>query len=274
MPQLAPILHETLPLKVWMDPRLARLPGIVPMVPGDWVLRDAAYGAQMAERERLIAAHPERVHALLPQARAAAEELQALIAARLPDEGFTLSGGVWTCPDGRQVTNDRANPLLTLGRLVQPDLCLLQPGPEGEHVLTGAILCFPARWTLAEKIGRPLLRIHRPVPAYDATMARRVQRLFDAIRADQPLMRGNALAHDDPSLFVPKPEGEVLPPRPPGSGAYVRIERQCLIRLRASGAVLFSIQTCVASRASLTPDEEAAFVAWKQAEAADHSNIA
>jgi hypothetical protein len=272
MPQPAPILHPVLPLKVWMDPRLARLPGIVPMAPGDWVLRDALYGAQMAERERLIAAHPDLVHALMPRARAAAEELHALIAARLPAEGFALDRGVWTCPDGRQVPDDPAAPLLTLGRLVQPDLCLLQPGEAGEHVLTGAILCFPARWTLAEKIGRPLRRIHRPVPSYDADLARRVQRLFDAIRPETPLMRGNALAHDDPTLFAPLREGESPPSR--GAGRYIRVERQCLIRLPQTGAVLFSIQTCIADRATLTPEEEAAFVAWKAAQAAAHGSIA
>lgn len=274
MPQPAPILHDALPLKVWMHPQLARLPGIVPLAPGDWVLRDSAYAAQMAERERLIAAHPDLVHALMPQARAAAEELHAIIAARLPGEGFGLAGAVWTCPDGRRVADDPAQPLLTLGRLVQPDLCLMMPGPEGEHVLAGAILCFPARWTLAEKIGRPLLRIHRPVPSYDATMARRVQRLFDAVHVDRPLMRGNALAHDDPTLFWPKREAEKTPDRVPGSGAYVRIERQCLIRLPVSRAVLFSIQTCIAARSTLTAEEDAAFVAWKEAEAAGHGSIA
>ena len=267
MPQPAPILHDALPLKVWMHPPLARLPGIVPLAPGDWVLRDAAYAAQMAERERLIATHPDRVHALMPEARAAAEEVYALISARLLNEGFALAAGVWTCPDGRRVADDPAEPLLTLGRLVQPDLCLMLPGPEGAHILAGAILCFPARWTLAEKIGRPLPRIHRPVPGYDETMARRVQRLFDAVQVDRPLMRGNALAHDDPTLFWPKPEDQASPPRTPGSGAYIRAERQCLIRLPASGAVLFSIQTCIAARATLTAEEDAAFVAWKRAEA-------
>jgi hypothetical protein len=274
MSQPAPILHDALPLKVWMHPQMARLPGIVPMGPGDWVLRDAAYAAQMAERERLIATHPDLVHALLPEARAAAEELHALIAARLPGEGFRREGGVWTCPDGRRVPDDPAAPLLTLGRLVQPDLCLMMPGPGGAHILAGAILCFPARWTLDEKIGRPLLRIHRPVPSYDETMARRVQRLFDAVHVDRPLMRGNALAHDDPSLFWPKREEEKSPDRAPGSGAYLRIERQCLIRLPETRAVLFSIQTCIAPRSTLTAEEDAAFVAWKEAEAAAHGSIA
>jgi hypothetical protein len=37
--------------------------------------------------------------------------------------------------------------------------------------LTAAILCFPASWTLAEKLGRPLGAIHGPVAGYDPGMA-------------------------------------------------------------------------------------------------------
>lgn len=268
MMDTAPILHPDLPLKVWMDPPLARLPGIVPAAPQDWVLRDAVYGPQMAERERLIATVPERVHALLPQAREASAELCALIAARLPAEGFALSGGVWTCPDGRQVADDPAAPLLTLGRLVQPDLCILQPGADGTHGLTGAILCFPASWTLAEKLGRPLMGIHRPVAVYDDKMGRRVQRLFDAIRPGQMLMRGNALAYADPALHQPRLEGERRV-KPVGVPPYVRAERQVLLRLPDTQAVVFSIQTYVVSRTALSADEEAAFVAWRAAAEAE-----
>jgi hypothetical protein len=50
-----------------------------------------------------------------------------------------------------------------------------------EHVLTAAVLCFPASWHLADKIGRPLTTIHVPVKVYDETLARRVQRLFDGV---------------------------------------------------------------------------------------------
>lgn len=262
-------LHPDLPWKVWMDPPLARLPGVVPMGPGDWVLRDAAYAGQMAERVRLIRDMPDLVHSLLPGARDAANELYATIVPRLPDLGFSCSGGVWTCPDGRQVSDDRANPLRTLGLLVQPDLCLLQEGGDGAHLLTGAILCFPASWTLAEKIGQPLVRIHRPVSIYDDTMARRVQRLFTAIRPEAPMMRGNALPYDDPALFQPRREGA---PRVPPTGAppFIRAERQCLIRLPVSRAVVFSIQTYVVERRVLTESEAAAFAAWRAEAEAQH----
>ncbi|MCC5969759.1 MAG: DUF3445 domain-containing protein [Pararhodobacter sp.] len=241
-----------------MDPRLNRLPGILPLDMDDWLRIDEAYGAQMAERARLIDAIPDKVHALLPQAKDAARELYDMIADCLPQLGFVRESDGWLCPDGRRVADDRTAPLLTLGRLVQEDLCILQPGPDGSHVLTGAILCFPASWTLSQKIGRNLLGIHVPVPSYDAGIAARVQRLFDAIRPEQPLWRGNALDYADPALYQPRQEGEIRP-APAGEKAFIRSERQCLLRLPQSRAVVFSIHTYLVHRSTLSPDEDRAF---------------
>lgn len=254
----APILHENLPFLAWMDPKLARLPGIQPLDMGDWLRIDEAYAAQMAERERLIAAIPDKVHACLPQAGEAARELAALIAARLPEMGFQREGACWRCPDGRLVTDMPEAPLITLGRLVQEDLCILLRGADGGHILTGAILCFPASWTLAQKIGRNLIGIHEPVTEYDDNLARRVQRLFDAIRADRPLWRANALAYADPALYQPRREGEA---RSTGDedGGYLRSERQCLLRLPQTGAVVFSIHTYQVARSSLSDEQNAAY---------------
>lgn len=251
------VLHSTLPILPWMDPRLSRLPGMVPLAPGDWLRVDEVYAGQMAERERLIATRPEAVHALLPEAFAAAVEVLEAAEGLLPALGFAARPGGWRCPDGRQVDVDRANPLLTLGRLVQEDLCILQPG-DGAHVLTGAILCFPASWTLAEKIGRGLPGIHRPVAGYAGDLQARVQRLFDAIRPEQGLWRANALDYADPALFQPRSETETRP-RGEGRRGYIRSERQCLIRLPRTRAVVFSIHTYIARRETLSPEQEAAF---------------
>ena len=249
---MAPILHRTIPHEPWRTAH--RLPGIAPLDPARWILIDEAYGAQMAERDRLIAAMPERVHALNEAARPAAEELLARVLAeiaRLP--GFAVGPDQVVRPDGVRITCDRAAPLLTLGRLVAQDFCLLER-PEGsaEHVLTGAILCFPARWRLAEKMGRPLIAIHDPVEVYDAALAPRVQRLFDAIRPEAPLWRANALLYANPALFQPEraqpgtPEA-AAPPR------YFRSERQCLVRLPQSRAVVFSIHTYLMALGDLPP---------------------
>lgn len=256
----APILHDGLPFFQWMDPRLVRLPGILPLDRADWLQVNEAYGAQMAERERLISTCTDSVHALLPDARDAARELHAMVTTDLPGLGFGRTADGWICPDGRCVPDDADTPLLTLGRLVQEDFCILQAGAQGQHVLAGAILCFPAGWTLAQKIGRGLPGVHAPVAVYDAGLAARVQRLFDAIRPEQPLWRANALPYDDPALFQPRHEDE---PRPYGGSdsIYVRSERQCLLRLPRTRAVVFSIHTYVVRRDTLTPAQEAAFSA-------------
>lgn len=252
-----PILQSRLTIAPWKTPALWRLPGILPMAIEDWLEVDDAYAAQMAERARLIASAP--VHGLLERARPAAEELLDLVLHRLSLRGdFRCGAEEVARPDGVVVRLDRANPLITLGHLCQEDFCLLQAEGE-EHVLTGAILCFPASWTLAEKLGRPLTAIHVPVPAYDAGLARRVQRLFDAIRVDQPLFRMNALLYADPRLHQPRSETEIRRPRA-GERPWLRSERQGLVRLPQSGAVVFSIHTQVIAAGTL-PAEDLALLA-------------
>jgi hypothetical protein len=106
---------------------------------------------------------------------------------------------------------------------------------------------------LGEKLGRPLLGIHIPVASYDPDLARRVQRLFDAIRPEQPLWRANALVYRDPTLHQPRRENAPRTDR--RGGSYVRSERQCLLRLPETRAVVFSIHTYVVDIATLSPAE-------------------
>lgn len=252
------VLHDRLAVAPWMDPALWRLPGVKPLDPHDWLVRDEAFAGQMALRDRLIAGRPEAVHALLETGRAAALECLDLVTDTLrQDPGYTFAADCVTRPDGTSVALDRAQPLITLGRLMQADVCLMQEGPGG-HVLTGAILCYPASWTLAEKIGRPLMGIHEPVPEYDPVVGARVQRLFDMIRPDQLLMRANAVRHQDPSLFHPRSETD--PPsvrRGAPGGNYIRSERQVLRRLPGTGAVAFTIHTTVIEIDRLTEVQKA-----------------
>ncbi len=221
------------------------LPAIAPLEPAQWLIVDDAYRAQMAERERLLNGKRKAVIALDQTALDAAKELLnevVLFLKKSPD--FTKNEDTFTCPDGRTVFIDRNDPLVTLGRLVQNDFCILQKKHE-EHVLTGAVLCFPASWSLAQKFMRPLTVIHDPVAPYDADIAKRVQRLFDGIKVDRPLWRFNALYYTTPELFQPRRENNrrVIPEK--DQARYFRSERQTLIRLPQTGAVVFGIHTFV-----------------------------
>jgi dimethylamine monooxygenase subunit A len=254
---MTPVLQKRLPQMPWMAPATARLPGIQPVAPGDWLRVDEAFEGQMAERDRLIAQSPERVHGLMPAAAPAAQELLDRVLAELPSLGDYIVGrGAVIRPDGVAVALDRAAPLLTLGRLVQEDFCI-HTREGAEHAMTGAILCFPASWTLAQKLGRPLTRIHSPVAVYDAGLAARVQRMFDAVRVDQPLWRANALLYEDPALHQPRLEAERRPK--PAARTYLRSERQCLVRLERTQAVVFSIHTTIVHVDDVDPDALAAF---------------
>jgi hypothetical protein len=136
--QDAPILQDRLPLFPWADPATRRLPGIQPVQGRDWLRVDEAYAGQMALRDRLIAAQPEAVHAILPQARPAADELYGTVLDWLRQEpGFTVGATDVTRSDGVTVPLDPDEPLLTLGRLVQQDLCLMQSN-GAEYDLTAA----------------------------------------------------------------------------------------------------------------------------------------
>ncbi|MBP7243031.1 DUF3445 domain-containing protein [Amaricoccus sp.] len=255
------ILQQGLPLAPWMEDHMMRLPGTGPIALADWLQRDDAFAAQMACRDRLIAERTAEVHALLPGAEAAAAELHDLVLAHLDAApGYAQAPGAVLRPDGVRVPLD-GPPLLVAGRLVQEDLCLLDKAEgEAEHRLVGAILCFPSNWTLSQKIGRTLGRIHVPIESYDAGIARRVQRMFDLIRPEAPVMRANLIVYAEGDLFNPRPEFERHTPDP-GTGRFVRVERQTILRLPETRAMVFSIHTWMVALSALTPEQRARLAA-------------
>ncbi|MDP2083111.1 MAG: DUF3445 domain-containing protein [Pseudotabrizicola sp.] len=250
------VVQSRLPFAPWADARTRRLPGILPLDMADWLRVDDAYAGQMALRDRLIAEREDAVVGQVSLAAQAIEEFYEFTLARLP-EGFVWAGDSVTRPDGVRLTLDPARPLQTLGRLVQQDLCLMQEHGTGEHMLSAAVLCFPAGWTLAEKLGRPLMRMHRPVEDYTPDMGRRVQRLLDAVRVETPLWRANA-HHSRAPLFNPLTEDAPKDTVAQGAMPFIRSERQCLIRLPVSRAVLFSIHTYVVRLEDLTAAQASA----------------
>lgn len=253
---MEPVLQKSLPFAPWMLPHTRRMPGTQQMDPADWLRVDDAYAGQMALRERLIAESLPLVHGMTPQGAAAADELYAkVVAEELPRLGFVRDGNRVTRPDGAVVVLDAAQPLVTLGRLFQNDFCLMEQDGQGEHLLSAAILCFPAGWTLAEKLGRPMMRIHQPVAKYDEDIGRRVQRLMDGLQPGRPIWRANA-HHSRAPLFNPLREdhGKVSDQ---GAMPWIRSERQCLLRLPETRAIVFSIHTYVVRNCDLTPEQAA-----------------
>lgn len=249
------ILNKILPDEQAERALAPRMPGLKPLAMSDWIQVTEAYAEQMAARRRLIA--EQRADVLAEGAELAQVEILDMVLAELAKRGdFMLVGDEMICPDGVAITLDRSAPLATLAQIIQEDICLLLPC-NGEYLMRAAVLCFPASWTLSQKLNKPLLGIHEPVESYTPDLAKRVQRLFEAIRPESAMWRANALFYEDPSLFQPRLEAD---PRLPEGDAplYLRSERQSLLRLPKTGAVAFTIHTYVVAREDVEPEVVAA----------------
>jgi hypothetical protein len=233
----------------WLD-ELALSPGppwlsmgVRPLDLDEWLVLDARYGEELALKERLLAERFDEVFAARAGTEAASAEVLELVQAWLVTHGgHRRSGraGPLSADEGAGL-----HPLDQAGRLVQEDLCLMVE-TDGAYRLEAASLCFPSHWRLHEKLGSSLAAIHSPVAHYDVELERRVDTFFQRLRADHPVRRRNLSIHNHDELFRPEPH-ETPDSFPPDSSGVERIwlrsERQTLLRLPQTGAVLFTIKT-------------------------------
>ncbi|AZV79072.1 DUF3445 domain-containing protein [Parasedimentitalea marina] len=238
-----PILQKQIPYNPLMQ---KALPGIQPLAMQDWLRPDDVFAAQTAARAQLLDTRREDVLMLDVAAMPAAQELLRMVLAQLyaPDSQQVQPG------DGPPVTINWEDPLGTLGRIAQQDFCILEKRGD-EHVMTGAVLCFPASWQLAEKFMAPLTGIHTPIASYDASIAARVQRLFDGVQPGRPLWRFNSLWYRDAELHQPRRRYKERDDAFNATAGYMRSEKQMIIRLPETRAVVFCIHTYVLARKDL-----------------------
>jgi dimethylamine monooxygenase subunit A len=227
--------------------------GLATVSETEWFDIDLHYHEQIAERQRLMAERCTDVFGTQPGSDAACSETLTMLIEHLtrvhPDwfacDGTAfhnrLTGEVW------QLTDEQ--PLAQAGCLVQEDLCLIEASPEGPR-LTAAVVCFPSRWRLHEKLGRPLAEVHAKVPSYGDRLARPVDRFMGHVRPGHIAVRLNWSVMDDPTLFQPASKwrtahNATITEQNAGDRLFLRVERQSLRRLPVSGAVLFGIRVHV-----------------------------
>ncbi len=250
------ICQKSLPLSPWDSAVTARLPGIQPLRTDSFFLQDDAFDGQMGYRDELILQNRDKVFQLNEEAKDAVKELLNLVLVKLNgNRNYYVKDSKVTRPDGEKISLESDNPLVIAGRLVQEDLLILQWDSEiKEHILSGGILCFPALWTLGEKMGKPMSRIHKPVQHYTDKIANLVQRMFNNLKVETPLWRANWYLYDNPELFSPQKEELSQTTRKSffEGDFWVRVEKQTLFRLPKSNAIVFGIHTFVVGRSELT----------------------
>ena len=266
--------------------RFRLMMGLMPLALEQWIEIDHRFTAALAAKRALLEARHSEVFAALDEAAAPAAELVAILAdhlaryapARFRREGHRLlnlaAGEEW------DLVRSDLHPLDLAGRLVQEDLCLMLPGESG-YRLVAASLCSPAHWRLADKLGRPLLAIHAPVPGYAAKLAQPVDRFFTSLKPEKPVWRLNWGIQGHPEPFQPvrlAGAGELTAANA-GEQLWLRVERQTLRRLPVTGAVIFTIRTHItrldrALASAAAAAELAASVRQMPAETQAYKNIA
>lgn len=248
---MRPLPEETLHLPFGPGPyRMAM--DLVTVAEAAWFELDRLYPAEMAQRRHLLGTCHDQVFAATSPSRPARAEALGMVVAAL-----TLHHPDWFTRDGRKLRNHLADetwdleapspdPLELAGRLVQEDLCLIQDGAEGP-LFTAGVVCFPSRWRLREKIGRPLAAVHGPVPSYAERLATPVDRFMRHLKVGRVASRLNWSVLDNPALFQPTGKwrtdgGAGITAGNAGDRLHLRVERQTLRRLPDSGAVLFGIR--------------------------------
>lgn len=202
--------------------------GLVRLDESEWLAPDP----DLATRAAAFDTHPGAVQ-LTPEARAPGEELAALLGA---------AGG-----------------LEGAARAAWEDMCLLARR-EGEDIyrLIGAAVAFPTDWHPADKIGLPLVALHKPISGYKEQLASGVDHFMAQLRPGAIFGRSNWFVAPTPAwrwiddappsvTFAGLTEGNA------GERLFVRCERQTLRRLPQTGAIVFTIGVHVAPLASLAP---------------------
>jgi hypothetical protein len=233
--------------------------GLKPLDPATWIEIDGHYEAYLREKDRLIAERPGDVFAARPDTHDAQREVLDLVVDHLVGGQTTVFPG----PSQRDLLGSRLPrfaaqgsdepPLQIAARFVQEDLVLMRRSGDGWR-LAAASLCFPSSWSLAQKFDRPLDAIHAPVPAFGpgTRTASLITRIFDSLKIDQPVERMNWSLQEDAALFHPRSKSErdarteaagtTLLGARPVEAAFIRVERQTLRKMPASGDILFTIR--------------------------------
>ena len=204
--------------------------GLRPISADEWLTRSRDHDAYMTAKLRRMDARPGVVCQTLPGSDAAQTEVLRLVYRHLgqPPQDECAA----------------AAPLAVAARLVEEDLCVMQPR-SGRYALTAASVASPSYWRLADKLGKELLDIHDPVAGLREGIGERMRHFFRELAPGRIYLRGNWFVHASGEPFgTPEqlaPSRQATSPREV-ERLFLRCERQTLRRLPRTGAILFTIR--------------------------------
>lgn len=191
----------------------------------------------LAQKATLLESNRSTVFGAMPEAADACAEILEHVVAHVREHR----------PDACADVDPHEYSLIAAARLVPEDLVVMSRH-EGALLCTAGVVCFPNRWDLASKIGKPLQAVHAPVAQLNEQLAAPIDSFFDRLTPAKSFWRlGWGIIETD-ELYQPTdgtapPRGPLPEPESAGEQVWVRVERETIRRFPRTDAVLFTIRT-------------------------------
>lgn len=231
----------------------------------NWLTLDKNYLEEHRVRDHLLRERRDEVLQCLPESATACqealEEVSEFLCERFPSM-FSKS----VHHDGEIIENRMNGEKFNISKLAQSkklpdaleaavrltmeDLSILMKNEDDEYYLAASASLFPTGWTVQERIGWTISRLHEPVPLWHQHVANSVSKFLARLTPTSPMERSNYFVevkrpNEDlfEILYRPKALCEKALSDPSPDEIIIRRERQTFRRLPRTGAIVFGVKT-------------------------------
>ena len=235
------IFHKNLPFTPWASKNLNRLPGTQFFDNNNIFDVDEVYSEQLKYKE--ILSKKNEVMLTNDINKDLKNEIKTFLFENLKKhKNFFVKNKLIQRPDGKKIKILQNLNFEDFLYLVQEDLLVLEK-LNNQYILKGGILCFPAAWSLTEKLNKNLFEIHSPVKEYSDFLSSQVDRLFLRLTPYRTIWRANWLLFDDHELYQPVKENKKNVRDRIRNSKYIRVEKQTISKFMKNDGILFTIHT-------------------------------
>jgi len=222
----------------------------------EWIQYEDDFTERLIQKSKLIKELGREVLDALPSSNATQKEFLKLLLEHIQlhhRDTFTVSeNGVLNRINKKfySIDNFSNNPLELVSYLAADDFCLLEED-GGDYKLVAASVCAPTWWSLQEKMGEPLVSIHKPILNLEEKIGRMIRHFLKNLKVNECYQRSNWFLFASKELCVfPNSfdfysemngidEGNIE------TSLYLRSERQTFRKLKNSNAIVFGIKVYV-----------------------------
>jgi hypothetical protein len=206
----------------------------------NWIEGGPDLVVQLADRNKLLNQNRNQVVQILPDHQLAIQYFTLKILDNLRNfhPNYQIDESNVTHRESNITVDIKADiEFVQLAKVIAEDLCLLEY-KNGIWQLVAAVVLFPSRWNLLEKIGKNLDQIHAPVPGYDQALQPLMTDTLNKIKPERPVWRKNWSLHETSTLHEPfykSSQANV-------DNYWWRTERQTLTKSEDGKYILFTIR--------------------------------